>query len=61
MKMGNEVGAAAAKVSPPLTVAVAGASGWGVQEWMYAVTLAYVVLQGAYLIWKWVKEARKRG
>ena len=58
----NEVGAAAAKVTPPLTVAMASAGGWGVQEWMYAATFVYVVAQLAYLLWKWRREWKsKRG
>lgn len=58
--LSNEIGAAAAKVSPPLTVAAASASGWGVQEWMYAATFVYVVAQLGYLLWKWWREARKK-
>jgi hypothetical protein len=51
------------KVSPPVTVAIASAQGWGIQEWMYAATLGYIVLQALYLLWKWHKEwkARRRG
>lgn len=59
-ELANEVGTAAAKVAPPITVAAASVTGWGVQDWMYAVTIAYVALQGAYLVWKWLREARKR-
>lgn len=59
--LANEISAAGLKVAPPAILSAVTASGWGVQEWMYAATLAYVVLQGAYLIWKWRREARKRG
>lgn len=54
----NEVGSAAAKLSPPAIVVGASVSGWGVQEWMYAVTIGYVVLQAAHLAWKWLREWR---
>lgn len=60
--MANEVGIAGAKTAPALTVAAAAAGGWGVQEWMYAVTILYVALQAGYLLWKWHREWRaKRG
>ena len=55
----NEVGAAAAKLTPPLVVAAAGVGGWGIQEWMYAATFAYVVLQAGYLLWKWRREWKR--
>jgi hypothetical protein len=62
-ELSNEVGAAIGKASPALGVAVAGASGWGVQEWMYAATFVYVVAQLAYLLWKWHREwkAKRNG
>lgn len=47
---------AAAKATLPVTVAAISIGGWGVAEWMYLATLLYVVLQGAYLLWKWRKE-----
>ncbi len=57
--LANEIGVAGAKVAPAGIVAAASATGWGVQEWMYAAPLAYVVLQGAYLLRKWHREWRK--
>lgn len=51
-----EAQAAAAKLSVPAAVAAAPAIGWGPAEWMYALTAVYVVLQGAYLLWKWRRE-----
>lgn len=59
-EIASEIGAAAVKAAPPVTVAAASVHGWGVQEWMYAVTIGYVVLQAGYLVWKWVREARKK-
>lgn len=52
----TEIQVAAAKVSPPILVAGASVSGWGPADWMYALTAVYVVLQGAYLLWKWRRE-----
>jgi hypothetical protein len=51
--------AAALKTAPMVAVAGASVAGWGVQEWMYAGTLGYIVLQGLYLLWKWHREWRK--
>ena len=56
----GEVSAAAAKVSPAVMVAGAGAAGWGVQEWMYALTCLYLVAQLAYLLWKWRREYKAK-
>jgi uncharacterized membrane protein YfcA len=56
-----EVQAAAVKLSPVGAVAGAGAAGWGPEQWMYALTAGYVVLQAIYLLWKWQREVRKRG
>ena len=33
--------------------------GFTLNEMVAVATLAYVILQSAYLIWKWIKEARK--
>lgn len=54
--LGNEIGVASAKVAPALGVAAASVTGWGVQEWMYAGTLGYIILQALYLLWKWRRE-----
>lgn len=55
-----EIQAAGAKLTPVVALAGAKAAGWGPQEWMYALTAAYVVLQGAYLLWKWHREWKAR-
>ena len=52
----EEVNSAAMRISPAVAVTSAAVSGWGVQEWMYAATLIYVILQGLYLLWKWHRE-----
>jgi len=54
-----EVQAAGMKLVPPVSVVAAKAAGWGPAEWMYALTGAYVVLQGAYLLWKWHREWKR--
>lgn len=51
---------AIAKSAPPLAVVAAVESGaFNMSFWVGAATLVYVVLQGAYLVWKWRREARK--
>lgn len=52
----SEVQAATAKLVPVGVVAAAEVGGWGPAEWMYALTALYVVLQAAYLLWKWRRE-----
>ncbi len=52
-------GSAVLKTAPMVAVAGASVAGWGVQEWMYAGTLGYILLQGMYLVWKWYREWRK--
>jgi len=52
----TEAQAAAAKLSVPVSVMGMQAAGWGPAEWMYTLTAVYVVLQGAYLCWKWFRE-----
>jgi uncharacterized membrane protein YfcA len=52
----GEAQAAAAKLSVPAVVAGSSVAGWGPSDWMYALTAVYVVIQGAYLLWKWHKE-----
>ena len=56
----GEIGAAGAKAAPAIGVAAASATGWGVEQWMYAATLVYVVAQLGYLLWKWRREWRGR-
>lgn len=58
-ELAEAASAAALKSAPPVAVVAASAAGWGVQEWMYAGTLAYIVLQSGYLLWKWYREWRK--
>lgn len=52
----GEAQAAVAKLSVPAVVAGSSVAGWGPSDWMYALTAVYVVIQGAYLLWKWHKE-----
>lgn len=59
MQLSQELSWAGAKTAPAALVISADMAGWGPQEWMYAITAGYVVLQAIYLIWKWRREAKK--
>jgi len=48
----------AAKATPPLGVVAVTLAGIDLQTWVYVAALVYTVLQGAYLVWKWVHEWR---
>ncbi len=62
--MGDPMKAAIAqeslKATPPVTVtAVAWMQGLTINEFVGLATLAYIALQAGYLVWKWIREARK--
>lgn len=52
--LGRDIGMAFAKATPPVTI-----SALTLNEWAAIATFVYVVLQTAYLVWKWRREWRK--
>lgn len=57
VRLSDEITAAGIKLAPVGVVA-----SWGPSDWMYALTAVYVVMQTAYLAWKWYREWKaKRG
>lgn len=58
--IGTSIAAAALKVSPAAAVVAAQVSGMTLQQWMYAATILYCVVQSAYLVAKWVRERREK-
>lgn len=53
--------AEAAKAAPPVAVVVdAAANQWTMTHTATALTIAYILLQAAYLIWKWRAERQDR-
>ena len=53
--------AEAAKAAPPVAVVVdAAANSWTMTHTATALTIAYILLQAAYLIWKWRAEQQDR-
>jgi len=59
-EIASDIANGATKAAPAIGMAAASAAGWGVQEWMYASTIAYIALQALYLVWKWGREWRAR-
>lgn len=58
--MRAEIAQESLKASPPVTItAWAWMNGLTLNEVVALATLAYIVLQAGYLIWKWVKEIRR--
>jgi len=59
-QVNNEIPVEAIKAVPPVAASAAVASGWwsDPNHWVVAATLAYIALQSAYLVWKWVRQAR---
>lgn len=58
--IGEAAAAAAVKSSPPLAAVGAMATGMTLNNWVAVATLVYVVLQAAYLVWKWARELRAK-
>lgn len=54
-RVGADVAVVAAKVSPVALVTVTGLT---LNEWVAVVTIAYIVIQAAYLVWKWRRDFR---
>jgi hypothetical protein len=57
--LGGDAVVAAVKSSPPVVVTAAAAAGMPLQSWVAIATLVYVMLQTAYLIWKWARDLRR--
>jgi hypothetical protein len=50
------------KVAPPALVTYAiYVAGMSLDDWVKVGTLFYLTVQVGYLVWKWGREARKRG
>lgn len=54
--MARDVGHAVVKAVPPVTV-------WALtlNEWLALASIAYIALQAAYLLRKWMREEQRRG
>lgn len=47
------------RAAPPVTVSAASFMGLGLEEWMYMATIAYTLLQGSFLIYRWRKSHKE--
>ena len=57
----QEAGAAALRITPPIGVTVATATRALDPQWFIAIpTALFIVMQAAYLFWKWRREARAK-
>lgn len=51
----------ATKSAPPVMVtAASGLMGFTLHEWMAIATIAYIVLQAGWLVWKWRRAAKDK-
>jgi hypothetical protein len=58
--MKDAIAAESLKATPPVTVtAVTWMSGLTLNDYVLLATLAYIALQAAYLIYRWVLEVRR--
>lgn len=56
-KVTHDAAVAAAKLSPPAAAMMFGLT---LNEWVAVATIVYIILQAAYLAWRWTNEWRKR-
>lgn len=58
--MRTAIAAEGLKATPPVTVtAIAWMNGLTLNEAVAIATLIYIGMQIGYLVWKWIREARK--
>ncbi len=58
--MRQEVVQESIKATPPAMVAGwAWLNGMTLEKWVALATLAYIGMQAAYLLWRWIREWRK--
>lgn len=55
----SDVLQAAGKSAPPVLYVGVQLAGISLPDWVAIATLVYIVLQAAYLIWRWRRQARR--
>ena len=60
-QMASEAAAEAIKSAPPLAVMAAASSGFGLQDWVFILTLVYLCVQIGWLLWRWWRAASVKG
>jgi hypothetical protein len=56
-----DAGTEAVKASPPIAVLGATVYGMTLQDWVFVLTLIYLVIQIGWLLWKWWKAFSTKG
>ncbi|MFC3097388.1 hypothetical protein [Alteraurantiacibacter palmitatis] len=56
---GGEIAAAGFKAAPAVAVTTAASAGMTLEEWVFTVTLIYLVLQILHLGWKWARDLKR--
>lgn len=59
-EIGEAVSSSVARSLPPVGVVGATVAGVPLDAWVLILTAMYIVLQSAYLVWRWLREARRR-
>lgn len=54
--LARDLSTATAKVLPAGMVALAPASGISLQDWVFILTIVYLLAQISFLMWKWLRE-----
>jgi hypothetical protein len=55
----SELASEAAKASVPVGVSLASLGGMTLHDWVMLATLGYIVLQAAFLVYKWIRLAAR--
>jgi hypothetical protein len=57
----NDVLQAAGKAAPPVAYVGVTLVGISLPDWVAIATLAYIGLQAAHLVWRWLRQAKRQG
>ena len=57
--MKQEVITQSIQSTPALAILGAAIVSITINQWLAAVSIAFILLQAAYLVWKWIREAKK--
>lgn len=56
----GDIASAAVQTIPSVVVVTKYALGMPIQDWLAVSGIAFILLQAAYLVWKWRREAKGR-
>lgn len=52
--LGRDITVASLKAAPAAAVVVAESTGLSLEQWVFILTIVYLLLQISFLVWKWV-------